>query len=312
MSSALETLRLLADPTRLRLLRLLDGEELSVAELQEILAMGQSRISSHLSMLRQGGLVTDRKEGKRSYYSLGGELPSPERALVRAACEAASDTTEGKADAQHLRRVLERRSLATERYFNEVAGRLGRNYCPGRSWEAVAHLLFQLVPPLDVADLGAGEGTLSQLIARRARSIVCIDNSARMIEVGTESARQHGLANLTYKRGDIEDVPLPAGSVDLALLSQALHHARRPARAISEAFRILRPGGQVVILDLKEHDFEKARELYADLWLGFTERSLQNFLTDAGFTQIEIRVVARELKEPGFETLLATAVKPAV
>ncbi|MBI2496678.1 MAG: class I SAM-dependent methyltransferase, partial [Opitutae bacterium] len=194
-------------------------------------------------------------------------------------------------------------------YFNLIAGRLGKGHCPGRSWEAIGHLALRLVPAITVADLGAGEGLVSQLIAHRAERVWCIDNSPRMVEVGTELARKNGLANLTYKLGDIESVPLADRSVDLAILSQALHHASHPQTAVNEAFRILKPGGQLLVLDLKEHTFEKARELYGDLWLGFRESALHGFLKKAGFQKVEVTAVSREAAEPHFETLLASGLK---
>ena len=206
---------------------------------------------------------------------------------------------------------IARRRQQSEEYFNLVAGRLGKNYCPGRSWEAIGHLALRLVPAITVADLGAGEGLVSQLIAHRAERVWCIDNSPRMVEVGTELARKNGLANLTYKLGDIESVPLPDRSVDLAILSQALHHASHPQTAVNEACRILKPGGQLLVLDLKEHNFEKAHELYGDLWLGFKESALHAFLKKAGFAKVEVTAVAREENEPHFETLLASGVKAA-
>ncbi len=310
MNEPWDTLKLLADATRLRLLILLGDEELAVAELQEILGMGQSRISSQLALLRQAGLVIDRREGKKAYYSLHTGIDAPTRTLVDAARAAAGDRPEVTEDRAALEHVLNRRRQIAEQYFNAVAGRLGRNYCPGRSWEGIGHFLLRMFPQIVVADLGAGEGMISQLLARRAEKVWCIDNSPRMVEVGREFAARHNLANLEYKLGDIEEVPLPDRSVDLALLSQALHHARRPQVAVREAFRILKPGGQIVVLDLKEHAFEKARELYADVWLGFPERSLQGFLKKAGFQQIEINTVAREDREPFFETLLASGTKP--
>src|SRR5581483_8015818 len=186
-------------------------------------------------------------------------------------------------------------------YFNLIAGRLGKNYCPGRSWEAIGHLALRLTPSIDIADLGAGEGLLSQLLAQRARQVWCIDNSPGMVEVGTALAQKNGLVNLTYKLGNIESVPLPDKSVDLAILSQALHHAQHPQAAVDEAFRILRPGGQILILDLNEHTFEKARELYADVWLGFKESALHGFLKRAGFGKVEVNAVAKEAAEPHFE-----------
>jgi ubiquinone/menaquinone biosynthesis C-methylase UbiE/DNA-binding transcriptional ArsR family regulator len=304
-----ETLKLIADPTRLRLLNLLEREELSVAELQEILGMGQSRISSHLALLRQGELVLDRKEGKRAYYSPNPELPSALRNLVDAACTSVAQREQIKADRLSLQRILDKRRRLSEQYFNAVAGRLGKNYCPGRSWEALGHMLLHLTPRIVVADLGAGEGMVSLLLARRAEKVYCIDNSPRMVEFGTESANRHGVDNLEYRLGDIEEVPLPDRSVDLALLSQALHHAIHPEKAIAEAYRILKPRGRLIILDLKEHTFEKARELYADRWLGFTENTLYTWLREKGFMQIEVHTVARESQEPYFETLLASGTR---
>ena len=311
MNASWDTLKLLSDPTRLRLLALLLREELSVAEIQEILGMAQSRISSQLALLRQADIVADRRDGKKAFYSLRPTLDAKALALLHAACDSVSTLPEVVEDRTNLDRILKKRRDHQEQYFNLVAGKLGKHYCPGRSWEALGHLALRLTPQIVIADLGAGEGLLSHLLARRANKVWCIDNSPRMVEVGTELADKNGLANLTYKLGDIENVPLPDRSVDLAILSQALHHAQHPDIAVKEAFRILKPGGQVLILDLQEHTFEKAYELYADVWLGFKESALHDFLKKAGFLQIEINTVAREEVEPWFETLLASAVKPS-
>jgi ArsR family transcriptional regulator len=311
VNASWDILKILSDPTRLRLLALVSREELSVAELQEILGMGQSRISSQLALLRQVNLVSDRREGKKAFYSLRSPLAAKSAALLRAAIESVSDLPILAEDRENLDRILQKRRRTQEQYFNLIAGRLGKNYCPGRSWEAIGHLALRLTPAIDIADLGAGEGLVSQLMAHRARQVWCIDNSPRMVEVGTELARKNGLANLTYKLGDIEHVPLPDASVDLAILSQALHHAQHPQNAVDEAFRILRPGGQLLALDLNEHAFEKARSLYADVWLGFKESALRGFLKKAGFNKVEVTTVAKEPVEPCFETLLASGTKPA-
>ena len=309
MNASWDTLKILSDPTRVRLLALLQQEELAVAELQEILGMAQSRISSQLALLRQSELVIDRREGKKAFYSLHPSIPARQLSLVRAACDAVADQPELADDSANLERILTRRRQQSEAYFNFIAGKLGKNYCPGRSWEAIGHLALRLTPAIPIADLGAGEGLISQLLARRAERVWCIDNSPRMVEVGTELAAKNGFANLAYKLGDIEAVPLPDVSVDLAILSQALHHAQHPQKAVSEAFRILKPGGQILVLDLKAHTFEKARELYADVWLGFKESELHRFLQKAGFQQVDVTIVARETHEPGFETLLASGIK---
>ncbi len=309
MNASWDVLKSLSDPTRLRLLALVSREELSVAELQEILGMGQSRISSQLALLRQVTLVSDRREGKNAFYSLRANLPARTVGLVKAAIDSVSELPVMIEDRQNLDRILQKRRRTQEQYFNLIAGRLGKHYCPGRSWEAIGHLALRLTPAIEIADLGAGEGLLSQLLAQRARQVWCIDNSPRMVEVGTELAKKNGLANLAYKLGNIEKVPLADRSVDLAILSQALHHAQHPQLAVNEAFRILRPGGQLLILDLNEHTFEKARELYADLWLGFKESALHGFLKKSGFTKVEVATVAKEATEPHFETLLASGSK---
>lgn len=306
MNATWDIFKSLSDPTRLRLLSLLSEEELSVAELQDVLGMGQSRISSQLALLRQTELVRDRREGKKAYYALREDLPEKQKKLILAAIDSISNLTTVTEDRENLDRILQKRRKEAEQYFNLIAGKLGRGYCPGRSWEAIGHLVLRLVPPIAVADLGAGEGLISQLLARRAKQVWCIDNSPRMIEVGTELAARNHLENLTYKLGDIEDVPLPDRSVDLAILSQALHHAQHPQKAVNEAFRILKPGGELLVLDLKEHAFEKARELYADVWLGFKESALHAFLKRSGFQKVEVSLVAREPEEPHFETLLAS------
>ena len=307
MASIVKFLRLLADETRLRLLLLLRQEELSVVELQEILGMGQSRISTHLAQLRQARLVQDRRAGKNIYYALTDDPAHAEVASIVAA--SAKELPEAARDLKALQLVRRKRQDKTREYFNQLAGKFGRAYCPGRTWEGVSHLLFALTPPLVIADLGAGEGTISQLLAKRAKRVIAVDNSEKMVEFGAALAKKHGFKNLEFRHGDLEDPPIPAGTVDLALLSQALHHAASPARAVAAAHRILKKGGRIAVLDLLAHQFEQARELYADTWLGFTESQLHEFLTDAGFREIEVAVVSRDEQNPQFQTVLATAVK---
>ena len=309
MADSWDILKLLSDSTRVRILSVLACEELSVAELQEVLDMGQSRISSHLSLLRQGGLVVDRRDGKKTFYTLSDASESTNYNLMQTACMSVAQTRQIKQDFTNLKRILEKRKRKAEEYFNSVAGRLGKNYCPGRNWEAIGHFLLLLTPKIKIADLGAGEGLISQLLARRADQVICIDNAPKMVDFGSQLAKKNGFTNLIYKLGDIESVPLKDKSVDLALLSQALHHASRPQKAVQEAYRILKPGGQVIILDLLEHQFDKARELYADEWLGFSENNLYQFFKVAGFRQIEVNVVSKELEEPQFQTLMGSALK---
>ena len=304
MASILKSLRLAADPNRLRLLLLLEREELSVAELQEILGKGQSQVSTSLALLKSSGLVDDRRTGKNAFYRL--KAPAQLMELLR---EAAAEVPEIEQDMQALRLVLRKRQDSMRRYFDELAGKFGRQYVPGRSWKGIAEALLKLMPPMVIADLGAGEGTISQLMAQRAKRVIAIDNSEKMVEFGAALARKHHIANLEYRLGDLEDVPIRTGTVDLAFLSQALHHASHPERAIAEARRILKPGGRIAVLDLNRHHFEEAREMYADLWLGFTELEIERYLKTAGFKNVETAVVYREPDAPFFETMLAVGEK---
>jgi ArsR family transcriptional regulator len=310
VASLIKVLRLLADEGRLRILRLLSMEELSVAELQDILGMGQSRISMQLAQLRQAGLVEVRRAGQKSLYRLS---LSPDNApiLERLLADGGKELTEAPQDDRALQLVLKRRKDHIRSYFDELAGRFGRDYVPGRSWKALAEMLLKLLPPLVVADLGAGEGTLSLLLAQRAERVIAIDSSPKMVEYGCDVAARNGVANLDYRIGDLEELPIGNAEADIALLHQSLHHALHPAKAVAEAARILKPGGRIVIMDLVRHRFEEAREMYADVWLGFSEVELLDLLQGAGFESVEISVVHREEEAPHFETLLAIGTRPA-
>lgn len=306
MSNRVRLLGALADPTRLRILAALRENELSVAELQEVLGVGQSRISNHLSQLKSVGLLRDRREGQKAYYrraEMGREIWS-------LAEGAESELGTHGRDGEALRRVLGQRQEKSKRYFDAVAGRLGKKYCPGRSWEAVGRLLLTLAPRQVYADLGAGEGLISQLLAARAKKVIAVDHSPRMVEVGRDLAKRSGLKNLEYRQGDMEQPPIRPGSVDVAILSQALHHAVHPPRALEAAWKILRPGGTLLVLDLAEHAFEAAREMYADVWLGFAPVELNRLMREAGFEGITVEVVAKEKEGPGFQTLLAVGNRP--
>jgi ubiquinone/menaquinone biosynthesis C-methylase UbiE/DNA-binding transcriptional ArsR family regulator len=307
MASIVKSLRVLGDTNRLRIVLLLACEELSVAELQEILGMGQSTISTHLAQLKHAGLVEDRRTGKNIWYRFKTE--SGVSGLIDLLQNATHEIAEAKHDQAALELILRKRQDKTRAFFDDMAGRLGREYVPGRSWQSIAEALLQLLPPLVIADLGAGEGAFSLLLAQRAQQVIAVDNSDKMVELGSSLARKQGVTALEYRKGDLEAVPIADDAVDLALFSQSLHHALHPERAVAEAWRILKPGGRVTVLDLLQHRFAEARELYADVWLGFSEVQLEGLLENAGFETVHTAVVHKETEAPFFQTVLATGIK---
>ncbi len=309
MPSIVKILRVLADPNRLRILLLLREEELSVAELQEILVMGQSTISTHLSQLKQAGLVEDRRTGKSSLYRI--KIDSAAEILESLLAQARSELPNAALDQTTMRRVVKKRQDKMRCFFDSVAGRLGKDYVPGKSWKSTAEALLRLMPPMVIADLGAGEGAFALLLAQQATRVIAVDSSARMIEVGRDQAQRSGAKNLEFRLGDMEELPMDDAHVDLVFFSQSLHHALHPERALHEAWRILKPGGRVVILDLLKHRFEEARELYADEWLGFSEAEIESMLEKSSFREVQTTVVHKEAETPEFQTLLVIAHKPA-
>src|SRR5258708_27197393 len=189
MSATLKSLRALSDPTRLRIVALLERDELSVNELQEITRLGQSRISTHLGLLQDSGLVQSRRDGKRAFYKVNAKADQVAREFIALAVRGAREMPGHESDEMNLRRVLGRRQDQAKVYFNQVAGRFDRSYGPGRSWQAFGHLLLRILPPLVVADLGSGEGLISELLARRAKKVIAVDNSEKMVMFGADKAK---------------------------------------------------------------------------------------------------------------------------
>ena len=305
--NAADLLRLLGDPTRLRLLRTLSGEALNVSELTAVLAVAQSGVSRHLGLLREAGLVTEDRAGAFSWYRLSDNFNSADGPLTALrqwlSDEFKRQTPETRADDGRLEEV---RRLRKENFsVHGLAGDERRQLVPGRSWPAWARALGLLMPAVDVADLGCGEGYLTLEAARWAKRVVAVDRSKDVLTRGKELASRRRLKNITWKRGDLEQLPIADASIDIALLSQALHHAEHPDRALAEAFRILRPRGRVLLLDLREHDETWVKSKLGDRWLGFSEAALEKLLRDAGFASTTVRVGARRTNDP-FVVLIAT------
>lgn len=308
MKSAATRFRLLGDEARLRILRVLASERLNVTELTAILGIAQSGVSRHLGLLREHGLVEERKEGGYSYYRLADRNGDPAKAplwtLLQAEFEGGGDDPVARADQARLQEVLRLRKESFATHGDQ------RQLVPGRSWAAWARALGHLLPPWEVADLGCGEGYLTVEAARWARQVIAVDRSPEVLDRARALARRRKVSNIQWKQGELEAVPVGDASVDLTLLSQALHHAADPSRALAEAARITRPGGRVLVLDLKRHREAWVRDRLGDRWLGFEDDELAGLLRGAGLTDVKVTPGARLTGDP-FVVIVASGVAPS-
>ena len=313
MRQASAVYRLLGDEARLRLLRVLAAERLNVTELTGILGLAQSGVSRHLRLLKESGFVVEEREAGFTYYRLSPDAANGDRDgaiwnTLRAQFERAADDAAVRADDARLQEVLR---LRKENFENHSADtRDGRQLVPGRSWAAWSRALGLLLPPLRVADLGCGEGYLTIEAARWASRVVAVDRSEAVLERARALGRRRHVTNVVWNRGELERLPIKDASVDVALLSQALHHAADPARAVAEAARITTPGGRVLILDLRQHQEEWVRSKLGDRSLGFRDEQLRRLLTAAGLKEVKTGVGSRKSGDP-FAVLIAAATKPA-
>lgn len=310
MNEAAALYRLLGEAVRLRLLRVLARERLNVTELTAVLGLAQSGVSRHLGLLKDAGLVAEEPAGGFTYYRLDaaairGRLAGL-WAHLQAQFDEAAPSAAARADDARLQEVLRHR-----REDFDTAGTDAGQLVPGRSWSAWARALGHLLPPLEVADLGCGDGHLTIEAAAWAKRIYAIDRSAAVLQRARALAAKHGARNIVWKRGDIERVPLPDASVDVALLSQALHHAADPAVALAEAVRVLRPGGRALLLDLRPHDQSWVKDRLGDHWLGFSDDALASLMRRAGLRHLRLQLGARKAGGP-FTVTIASGVKGRV
>jgi SAM-dependent methyltransferase len=306
MSEAPALLRLLGDETRLRLIRVLGLEPMNVSELTAVLGVAQSGVSRHLGLLKDAGLVEEEKAGTFTVHRLHPDVQSAVGAhaglWVWLHEELGRRTAETKADDSRLAEV---RRLRKESFAQHRAGDERRQLVPGRSWPAWSRALGFLLPAVDVADLGCGEGYLTIEAARWAKRVVAVDRSKDVLAQAKALATRRKIRNITWKQGELEHAPIADTSMDVVLLSQALHHAERPAAVLAEARRILRAGGRVVVLDLRRHDEAWVRAKLGDRWLGFGDEDLKALMNDAGFEDVAVRVGARRSGDP-FTVLIAS------
>ena len=296
----------LADETRLRIIRALMECPLTVSELTAILDSPQSTVSRHLSILRRAELVGDRRDGTFIWYRLSDALcrDEPLLAVVRAAL---GRLPREQADRERLAAVLEARRAGTRDFFDALAGHYDSLARPGGGPEALAMAMMMGLPPATAVDLGSGQGEIALRLARLGHRVIAVDSSPAMVKTLAERARREGLSDVQARLGDLEALPLPDACGDLVLVSQTLHHTRRPEVALREAARVCRPGGRVIVLDLLHHEQEWTREKLGDLWLGFEPDVLCRWLAEAGLASI---VWERVEVDGGLPVIAARGTRP--
>ncbi len=303
----------LSDPTRVRILRLLDSEELVVQELMQVLGMAQSRVSRHLAILRGTGLLRDRRDGTYVFYRLVPPQAGPWReawGLVRRNLE--GDATSER-DATALAEVLESRGARSQSFFDAV----------GPEWDALrkvfhddelrARAIARLVEPgLRIADIGTGTGVLAIELARLGMQVVGVDNSTRMLEAASAKLEREGVSGVELRKGEAHDLPLAANEVDGVIAHMVLHSLASPGDALGEMARVVRPGGGVVVVDFVRHDQEWMREELGALWLGFSVDEVEGWFAAAGLPAVRVEV--QEARSQGRDlpaTFIASARCPA-
>ena len=306
LASASSVLRLLADPTRVRLLALLEHEELTVAELAAVLHLAQPRVSTHLAKLKEPGLVRDRRAGVSAYYRANSEGEEAQRKLLDSLRQSIDDALL-REDAARLPAVLAQRA-GTEGWADTVAGDMERHYSPGRTWETLARSLLQLLETGDVLDIASGDGITAELLAPHAHSITCVDSSERVVDAAAKRLR--AFTNVQLMQGDMQALDLGEQRFDLILMLHALTYAEDPALAVAEAARVLRPGGRLLAVTLGQHDHRTAVEPFDHRNLGFHGDQLRGFADAAKLDVISCHQISRERKAPHFEVISLLARKP--
>jgi ArsR family transcriptional regulator len=299
-------LKVLADATRVRLLALLESEELTVAELASITRLAQPRVSTHLAKLKEAGLVRDRRAGVSAYYRFDETTLDPAQRALWQALSTGSDDPLLRQDAERVPAVLATRA-ADRNWADSVAGDMERHYSPGRTWEALARSALPLLEPGDVLDIASGDGVLAELMAPHSRRYVCVDTSPRVVAAASERLRR--FRNVEVREGDMHALPFEEASFDLVVLMHALTYADKPAQAVAEAARVLRPGGRLLLCSLAHHEHRSAVEAYGHANLGFTEKELRRFADKAGVRTLECSTVTREKRPPHFEVISLIAKK---
>lgn len=289
-----QSLKLLTDPTRLRLLKLLEGEELSVAELAAALNLAQPRVSTHLARLKEAGWVIDRRAGVSAFYRRA-ESGDIDNLLTHLG--ATLDDVQLQADASRRAAVLAARERPAP-WAEQVAGDMEKHYSPGRTWEALTHALLPLIALGEVLDMASGDGAVAELLAPHARSLTCIDVSERVVDAARLRLATH--AHVRCLRADMHALPFSSGSFDLVLLLQALPYADPVGTVIAEAARVLRPGGMAIGTWLLPHEHAAVTEPYGHRNMGTSVETIQALARTHGLEPLAVRLACVEHRPPHF------------
>jgi SAM-dependent methyltransferase len=305
----LDHMTALSDPTRCRMLMLLEKQELTVSELCAVLQMPQSTVSRHLKTLSDDDWVTSRRDGTSRFYTMPvDDLDSAAKRLWLIIREQVASTTGASQDDRRLRGVLTRRRAKSQEFFASAAG--GWDHLRGELFgdEFFLWAVLGLIDPtLVVGDLGCGTGQLTETVAPYVRRVISVDGSTDMLDAARH--RLGGAKNVELRQGEMESLPIDSGELDVAMLSLVLHYSPSPARALSEVGRVVRTGGRVLVVDMLPHDREEYQQQMGHVWLGFSEKQITRFLTGAGFGEVRVRMLPADPDAKGPALFAAIAVK---
>lgn len=308
-ATVFDRLSLLADTTRSRLLLALEDQELTVSELTTVLQLPQSTVSRHLKVLGDDGWVRSRRDGtSRLYRATLDRLEPSARELWSLVQAEVQDVPEARADAERLAAVLAERRSKSQEFFSTAAGqwdRLRRELFGERG--EVAPLLALLDPTWTVGDLGCGTGRLSESLAPFVRRLMAVDDSGPMLEAAR--ARLAPYDNVDLRSGRLEDLPLEARDLDVAVLALVLHHVPEPLKALAEVARVVKPGGRVLVVDMQSHEREEYRQEMGHVWLGFPAERLEGWLEEAGFDDVRFIALPADVEAQGPPLFTATATR---